>query len=476
VIAGTFAITFYAFNQGLPFLHGFRVHALVQAAQSLRGGSPVRIAGVEVGTVEGVARGPHHTAVVTMDLNHDALPLHTDATLRVRPRLFLEGSSYVDLHPGSPTAPVLPDGGTIPLSQTTIAVQGYQLLSTFDLATRDDLKGVLHELSVALSHGGAEGLRRADAQLAPALRDVSWVARAAQGTEPADLASFVETASSVTATLARNREQVTDAVTSLNRVATSLANTNGALGQSVAGTDAVLRAAPPDLAAIDHSLPPLTRLARALYPALRVAPPLIGRVSEAVGQLATLVAPGERTKLIAALRGVFVSLPSLVQRLGGLFPVLKPVTDCVRTHIAPVLLGSVPDGSLSTGQPVWEEFAHALVGLAGAAQNFDGNGYALRIVIGAGAETVTAVLPGLGKVIGVLPGSSAIIGARPQWVGDLTPDVFHPEAPCATQPLAHLGSPTAAGDFSLAGPVVRPTLSTGELQHTLALLRRGYPR
>jgi hypothetical protein len=411
-----------------------------------------------------------------MDVNDDALPLHTDATVRVRPRLFLEGASYIDLHPGSPTAPRLADGGTIPLSQTTIAVQAHQILSAFDLATRGNLKGVLHELSVALANGGADGLRQTDSQLAPALRDVSWVARSSQGTEPKDLPGFVRAASSVTATLARNRASLADAVTSLNQVATALETSNGALAQSIAGTDAVLRRAPPALAAIDQSLPPLTRLARALGPALQDAPVLIGRVSDAVGELGALVAPAERAKLIAALRGVFVALPSLIQRLGGLFPVLKPVTDCVRTHIAPILLGTVPDGSLSTGQPVWEEFAHALVGLSGASQTFDGNGYTLRILIGAGAETVTAVLPGLGKVLGVLPGSSAIIGARPQWTGDLSPDAFHPEAPCAAQPLPRLASPTAAPDFTVAGPAVRPVLTAGGLQHTLAFLRRAYNR
>jgi phospholipid/cholesterol/gamma-HCH transport system substrate-binding protein len=476
VIAATVAVTYYAFNEGLPFVHGFRIHAVVQAAQNLRGGSPVRIAGVDVGTVDGVSRGPNHTALVTMDLGNNALPLHTDATLGIRPRLFLEGSSYVELHPGSPTAPILSAGATVPLSRTTIAVQTYQVLSTFDRATRDDLKGLLHELSRALQNGGADGLRAADAQLAPALKDLSWVARAARGTEPGDLASFVRTASTVTATLDRNREQLADTFSSLDKVATALATTNGALAQSLAGTDAVVRHAPGDLAAVDHSLPPLTRLGRALHPALRQAPPLVRQVSSAVGQLATLVAPAERTKLLAALRGVFVALPSLIQRVGGLFPAVKPVTDCVSTHLAPILLAKVPDGKLSTGQPVWQEFAHALVGLSGASQTFDGNGYTLRILIGAGVETATAILPGLGKVIGVLPGSSGIIGARPQWVGDLTPDVFHPESPCSSQRLPNLASATAAPDFTTAGPVTRPSLTANELRHAMALLRGALHR
>ncbi len=475
-IAVTVAVTYYAFNEGLPFVHGFRIHAVLQAGQSLRGNSPVRIAGVEVGTVDGVSRGPNHTALATMDLSNSALPLHTDATIRVRPRLFLEGSSYVDLSPGSPNAPVLKQGATIPLSQTTIAVQAYQVLSTFDLPTRAALKGVVSSLSQALGHGGANGLRQADPELAPALKDVAWVSQALGGTEPPDLPSFVSAAANVTATLARNRAQLADSVASLNTVAGTLAATGNALGQSIAGTDAVLRQAPADLGAIDRSLPPLTALARELRPVLKVAPPLIHGVSGAVSELATLVAPAERARLQTALRGVFVALPSLVQHLGGLFPVVKPVTDCVSTHLGPLLQEPVPDGSLSTGQPVWQEFAHALVGLSGASQNFDANGYTLRILIGAGVETLTAVLPGLGKVIGTLPGGGTILGARPQWVGDLTPDAFHPEAPCVDQPLPNLGSSTVAPDFAAAGPSTPAKLTRGQLDNLIALLRKAAGR
>ena len=52
---------------------------------------------------------------------------------------------------------------------------------------------MLHSLSQALAHGGAAGLRAADAQLAPACEDVAWVTQAARGTEPNDLAGFVST-------------------------------------------------------------------------------------------------------------------------------------------------------------------------------------------------------------------------------------------------------------------------------------------
>ena len=42
-----------------------------------------------------------------MSINPNGLPIHADATAKIRPRIFLEGNFYVDLHPGTPSAPVL---------------------------------------------------------------------------------------------------------------------------------------------------------------------------------------------------------------------------------------------------------------------------------------------------------------------------------------------------------------------------------
>ncbi len=66
---------------------------------------------MEVGTVKkvsaykdanGTATG---AALVTMSLNKNGLPIHKDATLKIRPKLFLEGNFFVQLSPGSPSAP-----------------------------------------------------------------------------------------------------------------------------------------------------------------------------------------------------------------------------------------------------------------------------------------------------------------------------------------------------------------------------------
>ena len=71
--------------------------------------SPVRIAGVEVGKVSKVepAAEGSTASVITMKIKDEALPLHTDARLKIRPRIFLEGNFFVDVRPGTPGAELL---------------------------------------------------------------------------------------------------------------------------------------------------------------------------------------------------------------------------------------------------------------------------------------------------------------------------------------------------------------------------------
>jgi hypothetical protein len=124
--------------------------------------------------------------------------------------------------------------------------------------------------------------------------------------------------------------------------------------------------------------------------------------------------------------------------------------------VTPILKSQVPDGTLSSGRPVWQDFAHFLPGVAGASASFDGNGPYTRVLAGAGTDSITGGilgnLPLVGPLIGPLvgtapPGGGSLLGARPAWVGDLSSSAFHPEVPCATQAVPSLAAPAAAPDL-----------------------------
>jgi phospholipid/cholesterol/gamma-HCH transport system substrate-binding protein len=449
------AITYYAFSgKQIPFVHHFTMHALVRNSVDIIPDSPVRIAGIDVGAVTGTSPDGSMTRV-DFTVGSNGQPVHTDATVTIRDRLFLEGGYYLQLDPGSPSAPVAKDGFTVAPSNTAYPVQFYQVLSTFDSATRASLQNTLNTLNEGFSAPGAQqptaansgvgGLKEAIPQFTPTLKDIAWVAQGLHGTRQGDVERLLSSASEVTGTLQDSSAQLADLVTGLDRTSTALASSDGALAQSVAGLDQTLQAAPPALTAVDRALPPTTRLATALDPSLKVAPPLVDGLTKAVGELAAVVAPAERGRLIETLKTTFVEFPSTLRQLGTAFPVTRAVTDCLRTHLTPVLTSQVPDGSLSTGKPVWQDFVHFIVGLSSAIQNFDGNGYAIRSILGTGTNSAS-----LGQLLSSGASIPGIQGSSPHWVGDLTPSDYRPDASCSSQPVINLANTTSGGAVASA--------------------------
>ena len=116
VILGVVLVNWIGFTKDNPFSRGFQFKAVFPSANSIRLGSPVRIAGVNVGTVKKIdGQEGTNNAVITMEMKDEGLPIHKDARLKIQPRIFLEGNFFVNLQPGTPSAPEISDGDTIPV-------------------------------------------------------------------------------------------------------------------------------------------------------------------------------------------------------------------------------------------------------------------------------------------------------------------------------------------------------------------------
>src|SRR5664279_4136913 len=150
VIIVLLVATYFGFTKAIPFKHGFRMNAVFTSALNIHSKSPVRIAGVNVGKVTGIKR-EGNTGVVTMEIESRGLPIHEDATLKIRPRTFLEGNWFVELQPGSPSAPTISSGHTIPVTQTANPVQLDQVLNALNTDTRANLQTFLIEYGAALT-------------------------------------------------------------------------------------------------------------------------------------------------------------------------------------------------------------------------------------------------------------------------------------------------------------------------------------
>jgi phospholipid/cholesterol/gamma-HCH transport system substrate-binding protein len=184
-----------------PFANPYTIHAVFSNANGVRPGSPVRIAGVDVGQVTGVGAEPGckssssdpsacHAAELTMTIQNQGLPIHDDATFAIRPRIFLEGNFFVDVSPGTPSAPTAGAGHTFPIQQGVEPVQLDQVLTSLQSDTRRNLQILLQQFGTAVKKGGPAYNASIQYWL-PAYEYTSIVAHDALGIQPHDLSNYI---------------------------------------------------------------------------------------------------------------------------------------------------------------------------------------------------------------------------------------------------------------------------------------------
>ena len=439
VAIGVIALaSYFAFGGRLPWASDYEVYAQVRSANELHSRTPVRIAGVEVGRVTGFKRGPGGTAIIRMAIKNGARPIHRDATLKVRPRIFLEGNFFVDLKPGSPSSPEMPSGGTIPLANTATPVQLDQILTELDSPTRASLLHFVHALATSVKGGGAGTFDKTLRYWAPTFRNGALTAEAFRGLRDQDLSEFVRDGGKTAAAIAADRAALADLVTGLNRSTRALAQRRANVEAAVTQLAGTIDEARPAFEAINAAIPSSRALVSELRPALRMAPPTLRSANLLLGQVSALIQPRELPALLGQLDPAIVSLAQLEPQLGRLLGLLNPVTECLRTNAVPTLKKSVDDGDLSTGLPVYRELLSSIVGLASASQNFDGNGPAVRYHAGFGDEMVSLGRNNPEPLIGLT--SQPILGSRPQYTGVEPP--FRPDVPCGQNEPPNLKATT----------------------------------
>jgi len=143
---------YLAFTGHVPFTsYGYEVNATFANSANIALNSPVRIAGVDVGKVVSSERDGDATKV-TFTVDGSGRPIHDDAFAAIRPRIFLEGNFFIELDPGSPSAPVMDSGATIPVSRTSTAVQIDEVLSALQAPVRADLSRLLEGIGKAYTN------------------------------------------------------------------------------------------------------------------------------------------------------------------------------------------------------------------------------------------------------------------------------------------------------------------------------------
>ncbi len=441
----TVAALYLAFGGSLPWQSSFELRAVVTSANQLHSRTPVRIAGIDIGHVESIKRGPGRLATVTMALEDSALPIHADATLKVRPRIFLEGNFFIDLQPGTPSAPTVGSGHLLPVSQTAIPVQLDQVLDVLHRGTRENLVSVVHELAASLDHGGADAFRRSLHYWAPAFRNVAIAAEAARGQHAQDLSGSIAALERLARALDRHRGSLQSLISSLDVTLEALAARRDALAASLPELDGMLREARPTFAELNALFPIARRFVAAARPGIRAAPATLEVANPLLAQLQGLLSPPELPELIRVGTPAIRTLARAEPHLRTILGLLRPVTECLRRDAVPTLKTPVQDPPHTTGDPPYRELLHAWVGLASESQNFTGDGPAVRYHAGFGDQTfLTGTIPTEGgqQLVGIT--ESKLLGSRPRFTNVQPP--LKPKAPCAKQKRPNLHAETGPAE------------------------------
>ncbi|MEA2646111.1 MAG: phospholipid/cholesterol/gamma-HCH transport system substrate-binding protein [Chloroflexota bacterium] len=266
-----------------PLPPQFLVSFDVRDADGLVEGSEVRIAGVQVGKVNTVTT-TDRGARVQMGIDPAYNKIYTDATVLIRPKSLL-GEKYVDMNRGQSNV-LVPEGGSLPESQAFTQVEVDQVLNNSDEATRKALSVNIISLGEATKDRGADvnatipELRKIAEHLTPV--SARFKDRTAQidhilvdtdiilttlADEHQQLATLLQSADSVTGTIARNDAHLANII---NHGGNVIVEINTAVGQqnNDANIHTAIAQAPPVLGHLNEFLDLTNENINTLVPSL----------------------------------------------------------------------------------------------------------------------------------------------------------------------------------------------------------------
>jgi len=473
--------TYLAWTKSLPFGNPYEVHAVFKNAVNIRKDSPVRIAGVNVGKVESVksvcengltAQCDSNYSEVTFTVDDSGQPIHSDAQVEIRPRIFLEGNFFLDLSPGSPSAHALSSGDTIPVTQTSTAVQLDQILTSLQAPDRANLQKLLEGYGTALTHEptaaddatqdpevqgltAAEAINKSFGYGQTAARDSAIVNEALQGTSSHDLSNLIAGQARAFGALVGHESQLQGLVTNFNTVTGALADESANLQRTIQQLGPTLAIAEPSLRHTNETFPFLRANALALAKGIPELPATIAASQPWLDQTAALLGKDELGYIASQLRQAGPGAGKSTADGRGLFAQIGLLSGCVNNVLEPtgnvVLSDSGAGYNFDTGVPNFKEFGYAAVNLAGDGVLFAGNGPALRLFAAGGPTPAGGPVPNLRSPV---PGAVSTRG-NALWGGSTTPPIgtrpglgskppFRTDVACQSNSIPDLNGPLAA--------------------------------
>jgi phospholipid/cholesterol/gamma-HCH transport system substrate-binding protein len=231
LVAAVVALGFILLGGG----SSYEVTAEFQNASQLVTGNQVVVGGVPVGSVDSIGLGPHGQALVKFsvdDSDYEPLKAGTTAQIRETSLSSVAGRQIeLTLPPSNTSAPNIPNGGEIPLSDTVSEVDIDQIFNTLSPKTINDFKHVVQGFDISYE-GSAKQANQGFKYFNPLLS----TSRRVFGQLTTDTSTFerlLSDTSSLSGALASRAPDITALVHNLDLTMNALASQNTALSASV---------------------------------------------------------------------------------------------------------------------------------------------------------------------------------------------------------------------------------------------------
>jgi len=285
-------------------------------------GEPVTVAGVNVGEITDTSLSGGQ-AVIHMELKPSQLPdphrLYRNASAVLFPNTPLKDME-VDINPGTPDAGLLPQGGTIPVGQTTVPTDSDELLDSLDADTRTWFTSLITDLNQGTT-GRGQDIKQLLQTLGPTsaqLRQIGDLLAARRG----ELAQIVHNLGSVTQAISQKDGQLGTVVRAGDQTVNALAT------QDVALRAAILRL-PGTLQTTRTTLADVIPLANALGPTATALIPVAHRLPSTLRDSQTLF----KGAVLLPLN----KIPAFVNAVIPLAKQLPPVGSNLKQEVPPLI-------------------------------------------------------------------------------------------------------------------------------------------
>jgi phospholipid/cholesterol/gamma-HCH transport system substrate-binding protein len=371
-------------------------------AGQLVDGDLVRIGGTPAGHVDRITLTDNGQAQVEVSLDSSFAPLRRGTTAAIRnPGVTDVASRYLDVSPAPSFRPALPDGATIPATQTSGIVDIDEVFNSLNRPTRQGLRGVIRGFAdwYRAESGAAN---RTSRYLPAALSAYSGLFHQVDASTPA-LRRFVAQTDLALGRLDARAPQLTDLISRARTTVDALAADNRSLSTGLAELPAALRHGTSALRALrTRALPALGRLSDATAPAIvplrRLLPKLTPVLEEAAPTFTLLRSaidrPGPDNDLYDALR----VLPTVGGDVRQDFP-----------RAIEALHKAVP--IFQYARPYFPDLVAWLVNWDGIFAPYDANGHYARTLpvfdaygLADGGQTLTPTPPGQRGITGLRTG------------------------------------------------------------------------